>query len=150
MLSYVLFSSFSPVKTHRVDNFLALYCLFVCRLARLIASSHCCHGNKITSCFWGHGNSANQCCCRGEKRSWPFFWLWIFIMLNILKSIYKPLCIRRNMKMCPVMWYHLKHNGMMITYVLISTEDNIRNLSFSELKPDERMLGHMCCKTNKL
>lgn len=39
----------------------------------LIASWPCCHGNKITSCVWGHGNSANQRCCWGKKEAGPFF-----------------------------------------------------------------------------
>lgn len=70
------------------------YCFLCLWLTHLVASQYCCHGNKITSCFSGHGNSANQCCCWGEELT--FFWRWILMMHNIFKGHYFSGCRRQH------------------------------------------------------
>lgn len=71
-------------QASRVDGVLTFITVLYAYLLIVLRLWHSCHGNKITSRFWGHGNSANQCCCRGEKRSWPFFALDLYNVQNLL------------------------------------------------------------------
>lgn len=63
-----------------------LYCHYACRLGHCPAYKSCCHGNNITSCFWGHGNGANKYCCWGRKELTHLSLFWIFLIIKFSRS----------------------------------------------------------------